>query len=131
MALDSVWDKANGLHLPLCSSLQISAVRAIVPNRSNNEIVLVLQHFDNCVDKTVQAFMEGNCGWFLDGVCGFVTCLYCVYGPTSEAAMGCVQQVHQGAEACVASQQVQVQALPTKITKGMILFPSSGWCLFN
>ncbi|NWW55255.1 SPAS2 protein, partial [Pedionomus torquatus] len=36
------------------------AVRAIVPNRSNNEIVLVLQHFDNCVDKTVQAFMEGN-----------------------------------------------------------------------
>ncbi|NXI58673.1 SPAS2 protein, partial [Chloroceryle aenea] len=37
---------------------KISAVRAIVPNRSNNEIVLVLQHFDNCVDKTVQAFME-------------------------------------------------------------------------
>ncbi|NXD87835.1 SPAS2 protein, partial [Halcyon senegalensis] len=37
-----------------------AAVRAIVPNRSNNEIVLVLQHFDNCVDKTVQAFMEGN-----------------------------------------------------------------------
>ncbi|NXW10348.1 SPAS2 protein, partial [Fregetta grallaria] len=36
------------------------AVRAIVPNRSNNEIVLVLQHFDNCVDRTVQAFMEGN-----------------------------------------------------------------------
>ncbi|KAM4644040.1 spermatogenesis-associated serine-rich protein 2 isoform 2-T2 [Amazona ochrocephala] len=39
---------------------KISAVRAIVPNRSNNEIVLVLQHFDNCVDRTVQAFMEGN-----------------------------------------------------------------------
>ncbi|XP_027763117.1 spermatogenesis-associated serine-rich protein 2 isoform X1 [Empidonax traillii] len=39
---------------------KIGAVRAIVPNRSNNEIVLVLQHFDNCVDKTVQAFMEGN-----------------------------------------------------------------------
>ncbi|XP_069662477.1 spermatogenesis-associated serine-rich protein 2 isoform X2 [Haliaeetus albicilla] len=39
---------------------KISAVRAIVPNRSNNEIILVLQHFDNCVDKTVQAFMEGN-----------------------------------------------------------------------
>ncbi|NXW88485.1 SPAS2 protein, partial [Alopecoenas beccarii] len=37
-----------------------AAVRAIVPNRSNNEIVLVLQHFDNCVDRTVQAFMEGN-----------------------------------------------------------------------
>ncbi|NWI70799.1 SPAS2 protein, partial [Todus mexicanus] len=39
---------------------KINAVRAIVPNRSNNEIVLVLQHFDNCVDRTVQAFMEGN-----------------------------------------------------------------------
>ena len=39
--------------------LQISAVRAVVPNKSNNEIVLVLQHFENCVDKTVQAFLEG------------------------------------------------------------------------
>ncbi|XP_036617649.1 spermatogenesis-associated serine-rich protein 2 isoform X2 [Trichosurus vulpecula] len=39
---------------------KINAVRAIVPNRSNNEIILVLQHFDNCVDRTVQAFMEGN-----------------------------------------------------------------------
>lgn len=39
---------------------KISAVRAIVPNKSNNEIILVLQHFDNCVDKTVQAFMEGS-----------------------------------------------------------------------
>uniref|UniRef100_A0A8C8SSR1 Spermatogenesis associated serine rich 2 n=1 Tax=Pelusios castaneus TaxID=367368 RepID=A0A8C8SSR1_9SAUR len=41
---------------------KISAVRAVVPNRSNNEIILVLQHFDNCVDRTVQAFMEGNAG---------------------------------------------------------------------
>ncbi|XP_070596525.1 spermatogenesis-associated serine-rich protein 2 isoform X2 [Erythrolamprus reginae] len=39
---------------------KISAVRAIVPNHSNNEIILVLQHFDNCVDRTVQAFMEGS-----------------------------------------------------------------------
>ncbi|XP_030052664.1 spermatogenesis-associated serine-rich protein 2 isoform X2 [Microcaecilia unicolor] len=39
---------------------KINAVRAIIPNRSNNEIILVLQYFDNCVDKTVQAFMEGN-----------------------------------------------------------------------
>nr|XP_056714916.1 spermatogenesis-associated serine-rich protein 2 [Euleptes europaea] len=39
---------------------KIGAVRAIVPNRSNNEIILVLQHFDNCVDRTVQAFMEGS-----------------------------------------------------------------------
>ncbi|XP_069761726.1 spermatogenesis-associated serine-rich protein 2-like isoform X2 [Narcine bancroftii] len=39
---------------------KIAAVRAIVPNRSNNEIILVLQHYDNCVDKAAQAFMEGN-----------------------------------------------------------------------
>lgn len=39
---------------------QISAVRAVVPNKSNNEIVLVLQHFENCVDKAVQAFLEGK-----------------------------------------------------------------------
>uniref|UniRef100_A0A4W3IWX8 Spermatosis associated serine rich 2 n=1 Tax=Callorhinchus milii TaxID=7868 RepID=A0A4W3IWX8_CALMI len=38
---------------------KITAVRAIVPNRSKNEIILVLQHYDNCVDKAVQAFMEG------------------------------------------------------------------------
>lgn len=38
---------------------QISAVRAVVPNKSNNEIVLVLQHFENSVDKAVQAFLEG------------------------------------------------------------------------
>lgn len=34
-------------------------MRAVVPNKSKNEIVLVLQHFENCVDKTVQAFLEG------------------------------------------------------------------------
>ncbi|XP_009988522.1 PREDICTED: LOW QUALITY PROTEIN: spermatogenesis-associated serine-rich protein 2, partial [Tauraco erythrolophus] len=39
---------------------KISAVRAIVPNRSNNEIVLVLQHFDNCVDRTVPSLVSGN-----------------------------------------------------------------------
>ncbi|XP_032938988.1 spermatogenesis-associated serine-rich protein 2 [Catharus ustulatus] len=39
---------------------KVQAVRAVVPNRSNTEIVLVLQHFDNAVDRTVQAFMEGN-----------------------------------------------------------------------
>lgn len=38
---------------------QIGAVRAVVPNKSNNEIVLVLQHFENSVDKAVQAFLEG------------------------------------------------------------------------
>lgn len=39
---------------------KISAVRAVVPNKSNNEIVLVLQHFENCADKAVQAFLEGS-----------------------------------------------------------------------
>ncbi|XP_061759594.1 spermatogenesis-associated serine-rich protein 2 [Nerophis ophidion] len=39
---------------------KINSVRAVVPNKSNNEIVLVLQHFENCVDKAVQAFLEGS-----------------------------------------------------------------------
>ncbi|XP_071418627.1 SPATS2-like protein [Pithys albifrons albifrons] len=39
---------------------KINAIRSIVPNRSNNEIVLVLQQFDNNVDKAVQAFMDGS-----------------------------------------------------------------------
>lgn len=39
---------------------KINAVHAIVPNRSNNKIIVALQHFNNCVDETVQAFMEGN-----------------------------------------------------------------------
>lgn len=41
-------------------SFQISAIRSVVPNKSNNEIVLVLQQFDNNVDKAVQAFMDGE-----------------------------------------------------------------------
>ncbi|XP_048454681.1 spermatogenesis-associated serine-rich protein 2 [Rhincodon typus] len=39
---------------------KITAVRTVVPNRSNNEIILVLQHFDNNVSKAVQAFMDGS-----------------------------------------------------------------------
>ncbi|XP_048340166.1 SPATS2-like protein isoform X2 [Sphaerodactylus townsendi] len=39
---------------------KINAVRSIVPNKSNNEIVLVLQQFDYNVDKAVQAFMDGS-----------------------------------------------------------------------
>lgn len=34
-------------------------MRSVVPNKSNNEIVLVLQQFDNNVNKAVQAFMDG------------------------------------------------------------------------
>ncbi|XP_014118276.1 PREDICTED: spermatogenesis-associated serine-rich protein 2-like [Pseudopodoces humilis] len=39
---------------------KVQAVRAVVPQRSTTEILLVLQHFDNAVDSAVQAFMEGN-----------------------------------------------------------------------
>ncbi|XP_076845713.1 spermatogenesis-associated serine-rich protein 2 isoform X2 [Brachyhypopomus gauderio] len=39
---------------------KINAVRAVVPNKSNNEIALVLQHFENSVDRAVQAFVEGS-----------------------------------------------------------------------
>ncbi|XP_008111974.1 SPATS2-like protein isoform X1 [Anolis carolinensis] len=39
---------------------KINAVRSIVPNKSNNEIVLVLQQFDNNVHKAVQAFVDGS-----------------------------------------------------------------------
>ncbi|NXC42816.1 SPS2L protein, partial [Penelope pileata] len=39
---------------------QINAIRSVVPNKSNNEIVLVLQQFDNNVDKAVQAFIDGS-----------------------------------------------------------------------
>lgn len=104
-----MWAKANALHITLFSSLQISAVRAIVPNRSNNEIVLVLQHFDNCVDKTVQAFMEGNSwrGWWL---CNSYVPRSWTYFRSSNSV--CAER------ACVASQNVQVQTLSANITKG-------------
>lgn len=62
-------------------------MRAIVPNRSNNEIVLVLQHFDNCVDRTVQAFMEGNRGGFLGWVRGLAAPTRPVCGPFWEATV--------------------------------------------
>lgn len=42
------------------SPFQIYAVRSVVPNKSNNEIVLVLQQFDFNVDKAVQAFVDGE-----------------------------------------------------------------------
>uniref|UniRef100_A0A8D0L1M3 Spermatosis associated serine rich 2 like n=1 Tax=Sphenodon punctatus TaxID=8508 RepID=A0A8D0L1M3_SPHPU len=42
------------------SPFNINAIRSIVPNKSNNEIVLVLQQFDNNLDKAVQAFMDGS-----------------------------------------------------------------------
>ncbi|KAM4835970.1 SPATS2-like protein isoform 1-T5 [Thomomys bottae] len=39
---------------------KIYAVRSVVPNKSNNEIVLVLQQFDFNVDRAVQAFVDGS-----------------------------------------------------------------------
>ncbi|KAJ1187333.1 hypothetical protein NDU88_004110 [Pleurodeles waltl] len=39
---------------------KISAVRSVVHNKSNNEIVLVLQQFDNDIDKAIQAFVDGS-----------------------------------------------------------------------
>lgn len=48
------------IHVIVFFYLQINAIRSIVPNKSNNEIVLVLQQFDNNVDKAVQAFMDGK-----------------------------------------------------------------------
>ncbi|XP_069471892.1 SPATS2-like protein [Ambystoma mexicanum] len=39
---------------------KISAVRSIAHNKSNNEIVLVLQQFDNNVEKAIQAFVDGS-----------------------------------------------------------------------
>uniref|UniRef100_A0A8C4QN62 Uncharacterized protein n=1 Tax=Eptatretus burgeri TaxID=7764 RepID=A0A8C4QN62_EPTBU len=38
---------------------KVTAVRTIVPMRSKNEVLLILQHFDYSVDRTVQAFLEG------------------------------------------------------------------------
>uniref|UniRef100_UPI00358E9A51 spermatogenesis-associated serine-rich protein 2-like n=1 Tax=Myxine glutinosa TaxID=7769 RepID=UPI00358E9A51 len=41
---------------------KVTAVRTIVPMRSKNEVLLVLQHFDYSVDRTVQAFLEDEVG---------------------------------------------------------------------
>ncbi|XP_076198443.1 SPATS2-like protein isoform X4 [Aptenodytes patagonicus] len=48
------------INSPVNIKEKINAIRSIVPNKSNNEIVLVLQQFDNSVDKAVQAFMDGS-----------------------------------------------------------------------
>ncbi|KAM6269196.1 SPATS2-like protein isoform 2-T3 [Porphyrio hochstetteri] len=48
------------INSPVNIKEKINAIRSVVPNKSNNEIVLVLQQFDNNVDKAVQAFMDGS-----------------------------------------------------------------------
>lgn len=57
----------ESVYFSLSFLLQIYAVRSVVPNKSNNEIVLVLQQFDFNVDKAVQAFVDGKytCPWKL------------------------------------------------------------------
>ena len=35
-------------------------MREVVPGKSNNEIVLVLQYYDYNVEKAIQAYLEGK-----------------------------------------------------------------------
>ncbi|XP_029649188.1 spermatogenesis-associated serine-rich protein 2 isoform X2 [Octopus sinensis] len=37
---------------------KVQAVKEIVPGKNANEIILVLQYYDNCVERTIQAYME-------------------------------------------------------------------------
>ena len=39
--------------------LQVNAVREVMPGKSNNEIILVLQYYDYNVEKAIQAYVEG------------------------------------------------------------------------
>lgn len=39
---------------------QVQAVREVVPGKSNNDIVMVLQYYDCSVERTIQAFLEGR-----------------------------------------------------------------------
>ncbi len=42
-------------------------MREVVPGRSNNEIILVLQYYDYSVETAIQAYLEGECLFILDG----------------------------------------------------------------
>ncbi|RUS82108.1 hypothetical protein EGW08_010120, partial [Elysia chlorotica] len=37
---------------------KVLAVREVVPGKSNNEVILVLQYYDYCVERTIQAYLE-------------------------------------------------------------------------
>jgi hypothetical protein len=37
----------------------VNAVREVMPGKSNNEIILVLQYYDYNVEKAIQAYVEG------------------------------------------------------------------------
>ena len=42
---------------------QVTAVREVVSGKSNNEIILVLQYYDYDVERSIQAYLEGNFNW--------------------------------------------------------------------
>ncbi len=44
----------------------MQSVREVVPGRSNNEIILVLQYYDYSVETAIQAYLEGGCLFILD-----------------------------------------------------------------
>jgi len=39
---------------------QLNSVREVVSGHSNNEIIMVLQYYDYDVEKTIQAYVEGE-----------------------------------------------------------------------
>lgn len=39
-------------------------MREVVPGKSNNEVVLVLQYYDYNVERAIQAYVEGNAANF-------------------------------------------------------------------
>lgn len=48
------------INIPVFFQLQVNSVREFCAGRSNNEIIMVLQFYDYDVEKTIQAFVEGE-----------------------------------------------------------------------
>jgi hypothetical protein len=44
----------------LLLSFQLSAVKEVVKGKSNDEITQVLQHYDEDIERTIQAFLDGE-----------------------------------------------------------------------
>ena len=63
----------NGIYFSqfLCFC-QVQSVREVVPGKSNNEIVLVLQYYDYNVEKAIQAYLEGKRNYFRS--CAYQLC---------------------------------------------------------
>ena len=52
-------------------------MREVVPGKSNNELVLVLQYYDYNVENAIQAYVEGKvCGFFFLSLFKAVKCYY-------------------------------------------------------